>query len=234
MKSQFPHPVFKSSGDVEVMRNVDPTALQRMRPVLEKDYGALVVAQPKMGWKEFQADQEAIDRKMEEAVPYMDRPVCLDFLRGHCPNPQCLNRHEDDGSVIAPPVRTSLPKEPKRVQKIVEPQKRAMNRMGVTSKHLNRSNAQENAKPHGLPIPKHPADILREKGPGAQESSDSGEGSLPPEAGELEDPEADSPLSHAPVEPVFPEKRAPLPLEKMKSRPAPEQPLDTEPQDEAE
>merc|ERR1719352_895911 len=101
---------------------------QRMRPVLQKDADAMQPEQPKLGWKDFQADQEAIDRMMEEAVPEMDRPVCLDFLRGHCPNPKCLNRHEDDGSVIAPPVRTTLPKEKKVVEKVVASKKLAMKR----------------------------------------------------------------------------------------------------------
>merc|ERR1719146_299576 len=107
MKSSFPHPVFKATGDIDVMRNIDPRAIQRMHMAVKKE-ADFVVREPKLGWKDFQADQEAIDRRMEEAVPEMDRPVCLDFLRGHCPNPKCLNRHEDDGSVIAPPLRTTL------------------------------------------------------------------------------------------------------------------------------
>ena len=121
---------------------------------------------------------QIIDRQIEESVPEMDRPVCLDFLRGYCPNPKCLNRHEDDGSVIAPPARTTIPKDPKVAKKAEAtfPQKRAMNRIGVQGKRVNRSNAQQVARPHGLPIPMHPADILKAKGPGAQESSDSGSG----------------------------------------------------------
>jgi hypothetical protein len=220
MKSSFPHPVFKSSGDVEVMRNVDPMAIQRMRPAVKEEEPEPEL--PKLGWKEFRVDQEAIDRMAEEAVPEIDRPVCLDFLRGHCPNPKCLNRHEDDGSVIAPPVRTTLPKDPK---KAAAPQKRAMNRVAVKTKRVVHSNAQQVVRPHGIPIPKHPADILHEKGPGAQESSDSGEGSLPPDATEFED--LDSPLSppksfkkELPDDRgAFPERRqAHLPIDKMHSR----------------
>merc|ERR1719146_281880 len=65
MKSSFPHPVFKSSGDVDVMRNIDPKALARMRPVLQKEEAFMLEEKaPKLGWKDFQADQEAIDRQM--------------------------------------------------------------------------------------------------------------------------------------------------------------------------
>merc|ERR1712093_603579 len=100
------------------------------------------------------------------------------------------------------------------------PKKLAMKRVGVTTKRVNHSNAQMTAKPHGLPIPKHPADILREKGPGAQESSDSGEGSLPPDADELL-AEIESPVSPPPKgQEAFPEKRLHrLPTEKTHSRP---------------
>jgi hypothetical protein len=237
MKSQFPHPVFKSSGEVDVMRNVDPTAIARMRPVLQKEEDKyLLVEQPKLGWKDFMKDQEIIDRQIEESVPEMDRPVCLDFLRGYCPNPKCLNRHEDDGSVIAPPARTTIPKDAKVAKKAEAtfPQKRAMSRIGVQGKRVNRSNAQQVARPHGLPIPMHPADILKAKGPGAQESSDSGSGSLPDDyeggdgsSARLE--EVESPVRTTDDQPTdgrpFPEKRKVLLAPEMSSsRPAPEDP----------
>merc|ERR1719274_543699 len=95
-----------------------------------------------------------------------------------------------------------------------------MKRLGLQSKRVNCSNAQQTVKPHGKPIPKHPADALREKGPGAVESSDSGEGSLPPDIDDLQEPFSPLSATSKTEEQAFPEKRKhQLPTEKTISRP---------------
>jgi hypothetical protein len=163
-KSQFPHPVFKASGDpCHSTAQFQTFTPQRPRAV------ELKAAPPKpvLGWKDFAREREAEERMLEEAVPYEDRLVCMDFLQGTCFNPQCLKRHEQDKRVKVIPAKTTLPKQ------LPKDQKEALTRFSLKSNYVHSSNCMEKVAPVEF-RPPQPPKVGQEEEP----SSDSGSGSI--------------------------------------------------------